>query len=85
MHGAGKLRGRFESAPDNCLVDYDPGGDVRQCAFCQASPCVRIGSKLRCSRSQLSEMLSMNENDFECFASTGVNTPGTMSPNFGLL
>jgi hypothetical protein len=25
-------------------------------------------------------MQSMSENDFECFASTGVNTPGTMSP-----
>ena len=23
----------------------------------------------------------MSENDFECFASTGVNTPGTMFPN----
>jgi len=23
----------------------------------------------------------MSENDFECFASTGVNAPGTMSPN----
>jgi len=24
---------------------------------------------------------SMRENDFECFASTGGNTPGTMFPN----
>ena len=28
-------------------------------------------------------MQSMSENDFECFASTGVNTPVAMSPNFG--
>jgi hypothetical protein len=27
----------------------------------------------------------MSENDFECFASTGVNTPETMSPNPGYL
>jgi hypothetical protein len=27
------------------------------------------------------EMRSMGENDFECLASTGVNTPVTMSPN----
>ncbi len=25
----------------------------------------------------------MSENDFECFASTGVNTPETKFPNFG--
>jgi len=25
----------------------------------------------------------MSENDFECFASTGVNTPVAMSPNVG--
>lgn len=28
-------------------------------------------------------MRSISERDFECFASTGVNTPGTMSPNLG--
>src|SRR5271157_3770844 len=40
-----------------------------------------FGSKLRCMRSMPTEMQSMSENDFECFASTGVNAPGTMSPN----
>ena len=34
-------------------------------------------------RSPPTEMQSMSENDFECFASTDVNTPGTMFP-FGL-
>jgi len=34
-----------------------------------------IGSKLRCIRSTPTEMQSMSENDFECLASTGVNTP----------
>jgi hypothetical protein len=28
------------------------------------------------------EMQSMSEKDFECFASTGVKTPRTMSPNW---
>ncbi len=41
----------------------------------------RIGSKFRCMRSTPTEMQSMSENDFECFASTGVNTPGTMFPD----
>src|SRR6266853_2733933 len=50
---------------------------------CQASTCFRIGSKLRCIRSTPTEMQSMSENDFECFASTGVNTPERMSPNSG--
>src|ERR1035437_5286895 len=46
--------------------------------LCHASTCLRIGSKFRCIRSTPTEMESMSENDFECFASTGVNTPGTM-------
>src|SRR6266849_2120950 len=49
--------------------------------FCHASTCFRIGSKFRCIRSTPTEMQSISENDFECFASTGVNTPETMSPN----
>src|SRR5216684_8778687 len=48
--------------------------------LCQASTCLRIGSKFRCIRSTPTERQSMSENDFECFASTGVNTPGTISP-----
>jgi hypothetical protein len=43
--------------------------------FCQASTCLRIGSKLRCIRSTPTEMQSMSENDFECVASTGVKSP----------
>jgi hypothetical protein len=43
-----------------------------------ASTCFRIGSKSLCIRSTPTEMQSISENDFECFARTGVNTPGTM-------
>src|SRR5258708_28421125 len=50
---------------------------------CEAFTCFRIGSKLRCMRSTPTEMQSMSENDFECFASTGVNMPKTMFPNSG--
>ena len=32
-------------------------------------------------RSTATEMQSMSENDFQCFASTGVNTPVTMLPD----
>jgi hypothetical protein len=45
--------------------------------FCLLS----IDSKVRRMRSTPTEMQSMSENDFECFASTGVNTPGTMLPS----
>ena len=37
-----------------------------------------MGSKFRCIRSTPTEMQSINENDFECLASTGVNTPETI-------
>src|SRR5260370_37729685 len=50
--------------------------------LCHASTCCRSGSKFRCIRSTPTEMQSIRENDFECLASTRVNTPGTMSPNF---
>jgi hypothetical protein len=46
--------------------------------LCQASICFRMGSKFRCIRSTPTEMQSMSENDFECFASTGVNMPAIM-------
>src|SRR5229473_3039048 len=51
--------------------------------LCQVSTCFRIGSKFLCIRSTPAEMQSMSENDLECFASTGVNTPVTMLPNSG--
>src|SRR5258708_5282227 len=51
--------------------------------LCQVSTCFRIGSKFRCMRSTPTEMQSMSENDFECFPSTGVKSPGTMFPNPG--
>jgi hypothetical protein len=43
--------------------------------LCHASTCLRIGLRFRCIRSTPTEMPSIRENDFECLASTGVNTP----------
>jgi hypothetical protein len=34
-----------------------------------------MGSEFGCIRSTPTEMQSLSKNDFECFASTGVNTP----------
>jgi hypothetical protein len=41
-----------------------------------------MGSKFRCMRSTPTEMQSMSENDFECLASTGVNTAETKRQYF---
>jgi hypothetical protein len=54
------------------------------CAFNRTGVVIgATGSKLRCMRSTPTEMQSMSENDFECFASTGVNTLRTTFPNSG--
>jgi hypothetical protein len=44
--------------------------------LCQVSTCLRMSSKFRRIRSTPTEMQSISKKDFECFASTGVNTPG---------
>jgi hypothetical protein len=77
MYGAGKVFWSFQFALHKCLVDDHLGGDIGQFTSFHASTCFRIGSKFRCIRSTPTEMQSLSENDFECFASTGVNTPGT--------
>ncbi len=81
MHAAGEVLRRFQPSLDKCLVDDYLGGDVFQFTSLPRIDLFRIGSKFLCIRSTPTETQSMSENDFECFASTGVNTPGTMSPN----
>jgi len=49
-----------------------------------ASICFRIGSKFLCIRSTPTAMQSIRENDFECFANTGVNTAVTQKATFSL-
>ena len=48
---------------------------LRRTAFGQKRA---IGSKFRCIRSTPTEMQSMSENDLECFASAGVNSPESL-------
>src|SRR5258708_37908983 len=49
--------------------------------LCQTSTCFRIGSKFRCIRSTPTEIQSISENDFECFARTGVSSQGLCGPS----
>ena len=51
--------------------------------FYPASTCLRIGSRLCCTRSTPTERQSIYDKDFECLASTGVKAPGTMFPYSG--
>jgi hypothetical protein len=60
---------------DECAVDRQLRRLADSCSARQLSTCRRIGSKFRCMRSTSTEMQSMSEKDFECFARTGVNTP----------
>ncbi len=51
----------------------------------QLSTCRRNGSKFRWIRSTPVDSASSSEKRFECFARTGLNTPGTMLPNWRTL
>ena len=75
MEPAGEVLRSFEFALDERFVDDHLGGEVRQFTFLACFHLLRIGSKFRCIRSTPTERQSTSENDFECFASTGVNTP----------
>jgi hypothetical protein len=72
---------KFRVKQDATLLIQFKGRPVNS-LLCQASTCFRIGSKLRCIWSTPTETQSIRENDFECFASTGVNTPGTVLRSF---
>ena len=75
MHAAGKVLGGFEFALDERLVDDHLAVMSANSLLCHVSTCFRIGSKFLCMRSTPTEIQSMSENDFECFASTGVKSP----------
>ena len=83
MYSAGKMLGRFQFALHKSLVDDDLRRDISEFTPLPHLYLLPHRSKLRCMRSTPTEMQSMSENDFECFASTGVNTPGTMFPRCG--
>jgi hypothetical protein len=67
----------FDFAFHERFVDDQLHCDSVSSLLFQASTCFRSGSELRCIRSTRTEMQSMSENDFECFARTGVKSPKT--------
>jgi len=81
MYRTCKVLGSVELALDERLVDDHFGGDTGESAPLPRLDLFRIGSKLCCMRSTPTETQSISEKDFECLASTGVNTPGTMFPD----
>ena len=81
MYGASQVLRGFQFAFNERFVDHHLGDGVGQVASLPASTCIRMGSKFRCIQSTPTEMQSMGENDFECLASTGVNSPETILPS----
>ena len=81
-HRPSKVLRSFQPSLDKRFADDHLRRDVRQFTFMPGFHLLRICSKVRCMRSTPTEMQSMSENDFYCFASTGVNTPETMFPTF---
>ena len=81
MHCASEVFGSLRSALDERLVDDYLTVTSVSALFCQASTCRHMGSKFRCIRSMPIESESSSEKRFECFAKTGLNTPGTMFPD----
>ena len=81
MHGPGKMFRSFQSALDKGLVDDHLGSNIRQITSLLPLHLLSHGLEVARMRSTPTEMQSINENDFECFASTGGNTSETMSPS----
>jgi hypothetical protein len=81
VNRSGEVLPRFQFAFDERLVMTTFAVASASSLRCQDSTCLRTGSKFRCIRSTPTETQSISENDFECFASTGVNTRKTMFPN----
>jgi hypothetical protein len=87
MHRTRQVFRCFALALDEGLIlidDYLGGNSVSSLPF-QVSTFFRMDPKFRCIRSTPSAMQSTRENDFECFANTGVNTLGTMFSTVGFL
>ena len=80
MHSPGQVFGSFQFPSHESFVDYDVGSDIGEFTASPSFDLLFIGSKFRCIRSTPTETQSIRENDFECLASTGVNTPETMFP-----
>jgi hypothetical protein len=76
VHGAGEVFGTLESALER-LVDHHLGGDVRQLTFLPGFHLLSHRFEVSLHPVNPDRDAVMRENDFECFARTGVNTPRT--------
>ena len=76
MHAAGQVFWSFQSALDECLVDDHLGGDVCQFASLPSFHLLSHGFEVPLHSVDADrDAVDQRENDFECFARTGVNTP----------
>ena len=78
MHSASKMFWCFQFALDEPLVDNYFCGDIAEFTPLPRLHLLSHRSKFRRIRSTPTEMQSIRENDFECFASTGVKKLVTM-------
>jgi hypothetical protein len=78
----GKMLRSLQFALHERLINNDFGSDFGEFTPLPRSTRFRMGSKSLCIRSTPTEMQSMSENDFECLASTGVNTPRQCARGF---
>jgi hypothetical protein len=78
MHRTSQVFWSFQFAFDERRVDNHLGRHVSEYT---CLPRLRIGSKFLCIRSTPTEIQSISENDFECFARIGANAPVTMFPS----
>jgi hypothetical protein len=70
----------FEFAFNKRFVDDHLGRNVSEFTFLPSLHLFAHRLEVPLMRSTPTEMQSMSENDFDGFASTGVNTPETMFP-----
>jgi hypothetical protein len=71
----------FDPALDERFIDDHLGRHIRQVTLLPGFNLFSHRLKVPLHAINATEMHSISENDFECFASTGVNTPETMFPN----
>jgi len=78
-----KVFGSFQFAFDERLINNYFRADVGEFALLPRLDLLPHGLEVPLHPVYSTDTQSMSENDFECLASTGVNTPGTMFPDSG--
>jgi hypothetical protein len=75
VHCAGQMLRRFELAFDERLVDHKFCGDISEFTSLPSLNLLTHGLEVPFRSVGADRMQSINENDFECLASTGVKSP----------